>query len=152
MDFELVRISDANGEFYDYNLKEELSINEHDLYTEFGQQPVKYVYWSSILEQVRGYLESATLNEEVVRANMYEPARVALMANGTPKPTKDQIEAWIINQEEWVKAKNEVLIYTKFVKQLQYIVKALEQRKDMLIQIGADSRKDKEYENHLRQL
>lgn len=149
MDFEKIRISDVNGEFHEYDMKEELVINDHDLYNEFSQQPVKYMYWTSVLEQVRAYLESSILSEETVRADLYEPARMALIGSGTAKPTKDQIESWIIKQDQWVTAKNEVLVYTKYVKQLQYVVKAYEQRKDMLIQIGADSRKDKEYEKHI---
>lgn len=152
MDFDTIRIRDVNGQFVEYDLKEQLAINEHDLQTEFKQQASKYVYWASILEQVRGYLEAAELVEEQTRAGLYEPARVALINSGTPKPTKDQVESWILQQEKYIGTKHQVLIYSKYVKHLQYIVKAFEQRRDMMQQIGADKRRQTEYDRNLTQL
>lgn len=152
MDFGRIRIRDANGEVREYNLNQELVINEYNLQEEFRLQPSKYVFWSSVLEQVRGYQESAQLQEERVRADLYEKARQSLIEGGSPKPTKDQIEAWIIRQEEYVKAREQVLGYSNFVRQLQYVVKAFEQRRDMLTQVGADKRRAEEYERSLKMM
>lgn len=152
MDFDTIRIRDVNGQFVEYDLKEQLTINEYDLQSEFKLQASKYVYWASILEQVRGYLESSELTEEQTRAQLYEPARIALINAGTAKPTKDQVEAWILQQEEYISARQQVLIYNKYVKHLQYIVKAFEQRRDMMQQIGADKRRQTEYERNLNSL
>lgn len=149
LEFSTIRIRDANGTFADYDLTEELRIDDMNLYEEFKLQPSKYVYWTAILEQVRAYLETAQFTEDRTKAELYEPARITIIQEGTPKPTKDQIEAWIWRQEVYLDAKKQVMTYSKFVKQLQYVVKAFEQRRDMLTQIGADKRKQKEYENSL---
>lgn len=152
LDFSTIRIKDSNNQAYEYDLKAELQINEHNLQAEFKEQASKYVYWTSILEQLRGYQESAELQEERVRANLYEQGRLALINEGSAKPTKDQVEAWLMRQEPYVQAREQVLAYSKFVRQLQYVVKAFEQRRDMLTQIGADQRKQKEYERNLNMI
>lgn len=149
LDFNVISIRDSSGNVHTYDLMQELQINEHDLQTEFKLQASKYVYWASVLEQVRGYLEASELQEEKIKASLYENARSALIAEGSPKPTKDQVEAWIMRQENYINAREQVLGYNKFVKQLQYVVKSFEQRRDMLTQIGADVRKQKEYEKNL---
>lgn len=149
LDFNTIRIRDANGSFVEHDLKAELVIDKNNLAEEFKLQPSKYVYWASILEQVRAYLEAAQFTEDKTKADLYEPARLAIIQGGTPKPTKDQIESWVWRQDVYLEAKQQVMVYSKFVKQLQYVVKAFEQRRDMLTQIGADMRKQKEYENNL---
>lgn len=152
LDFDDLTIRTANGEVITYNLKQELTINPYDLNSEFHNQPSKYVYWTSLLETVRAYLESAELAEERTRAGFYEPCRQALINGGVAKPTKDQIDAEILNQEEYINARNQVNTYSYYVKSLQYIVKALEQRKDMLIQLGAEQRRQMDYEAALKRL
>lgn len=149
LEFTKIRIIDANGSFYEYELQEVLSINEHNLQEEIKLQPGKYVYWSSVLEQIRGYLESEELQEEHLRANLYEVARESLIQEGTPKPTKDQIDSWILRQEEYTRVKENILTYKKFVKQLSFVVKSLEQRHSMLVQLSALKRDQMEYERHL---
>jgi len=152
LDFTKIRIIDANGTFTEYDMQEVLNINEHDLNNEIKLQPSKYVYWSSILEQIRGYLESAELAEEKLKAELYEVARDTLIAGGTPKPTKDQIDSWILRQEEYTNAKANTIAYRKFVKQLTFVVKSLEQRHSMLVQLSALKRDQMEYERSIRNL
>jgi len=150
LDFTTIRIIDANGSFTEYEMQDVLNINEHNLAEEIRMQPSKYVYWSSILEQLRGYLESAELAEEKLKAELYEVARDTLIAGGTPKPTKDQIDSWILRQDSFTEAKNNTLAYRKFVKQLSFVVKSLEQRHSMLVQLSALKRDQLEYERHLK--
>lgn len=150
LDFTKVRIKDANGEFKEYDLQEELQINEYKIDEEIKLQPGKYVYWSSILEQVRAYLESSELEEERLRAELYEVSRSTLINGGTAKPTKDQIDAWIMRQDNYLEAKEQVLVYQKFVRQLHYVVKSLEQRHTMLVQLSALKRDQMEYERAIK--
>ena len=152
LDFDTINIKTASGETVTFNLKQELTINEFDMNSEFALQPSKYVYWSSLLETVRSYLESAQLTEEVKRADLYEPARLALVASGVTKPTKDQIDAKILQTPEYITTKETVARYSLYVKKLQYIVKAFEQRKDMIQQMGAEKRRQLDYENAIRAL
>lgn len=148
--FDMLTLKTASGETVTYNLKDELMINTHNLLEEFNLQPAKYVYWSSLLETVRAYLEASQLKEEQIRASLYEACRIILVDNGTAKPTKDQIEAEILKNDTYIEARELVNTYSYFVKNLQYTVKAFEQRKDMLLQLGAESRRQKDYEAALK--
>lgn len=147
-----VTLRTPNGEVVTHNLKEELKINEYDLNTEFHNQSSKYVYWTSLLETVRAYLESAQLLSERTRAALYEPCRQDLISGGVAKPTKDQIDSEIMKNAEYISTVTQVNNYTYYVKNLQYAVKAFEQRKDMLIQLGAEQRRQRDYEIALKGL
>lgn len=145
-DFDTITIKDRNGETRTFNLSEELKVNEFNVVGEFLEQPAKYVYWSSILERVRMYKESAELQAETYKASMYETARMSLVDAGINKPTKEQVNSVILSDEGYIKLLEAVNMYTYIVGQLVYVVKAFEQRRDMLIQYGADLRKTREFE------
>lgn len=145
LDFGTLRVTDANGETITYNLKDELAVNNFNVREEFLKQPAKYSYWTSLLEQLRLYQEMFELKAEKRKSVLYEPSRQALILEGIAKPTKDQIEARIMLDDEYYKLKTDVVNTAFNVRQLQYVVKAFEQRKDMLVQYGADLRRDFEY-------
>ncbi len=151
LDFDTLSVVDANGEKVTYQLYDELRINEFNVQKEFYEQPSKYVYWTSLLERMRLQQESEQLAIDRLKAQLYEPSRTALIVKGTAKPTKDQIDSKItLNKEYQLLLKSYVTTqYT--VQKLQYVVKAFEQRKDMLIQIGAELRRQKDYESKITQ-
>nr|DAI05814.1 MAG TPA: recombination, repair and ssDNA binding protein [Herelleviridae sp.] len=145
LEFRKIKIVDDNGEVVVHDLQEELQVNEFNVRTAFLEQPAKYTYWTSILERLRMYQENYELQAEKKKAELYEPSRIALINMGVAKPTKDQIEAQIMLDDEFYKLKQSIVNLSYNVKQLQYVVKAFEQRKDMLIQYGADLRREFEY-------
>lgn len=147
-----IRVVDQSGQFVEYDLHSELRINEHNLQEDIQQQASKYVYWSSLLAQVRGFLEASELKVEEVKAKYYEPGREHYVTKGVAKPTKDQIESFIVLQPEYQEARQQLIAYQKHEQHLRYIVKAFEQRKDMLIQIGADLRQQRDYEQALKNI
>lgn len=149
LETDLIRIVDDNGETVQFSLREELRINEMNVQQEFLEQSSKYVYWTSILERVRLYQESSKLHAEIARADLYEPCRSALINTGIPKPTKDQVDAKILQDEDYIRKLEALNTYDHLVKQLQFVVRAFEQRKDMLIQFGADKRKEQDYEKKI---
>lgn len=152
LDFDVIQIKDQNSNIVEHKITDVLRIDEHNLEIEINKQPAKYIYWASILEKLRSYLEAAELKEERIRASLYEKARESLIEKGTPKPTKDQIESWILLQEDYVEVREQVLIYQKFVKHLSFVVKALEQRHSMLVQLSALKRDERDYERSISQL
>lgn len=145
LDFGTIRVTDANGETVTYNLKEELAVNNFNVREEFLKQPAKYSYWTALLEQLRLYQETYELQAEKRKAELYEPSRQQLILSGIAKPTKDQIDAQVMLDDEYYKLRQDVVNMEFTVRQVQYVVKAFEQRKDMLIQYGADLRRDFEY-------
>lgn len=145
LEFKTIKIIDDNGEVVTHDLQTELQVNEFNVRTAFLEQPAKYTYWTSILERLRMYQENYELKAEKKKSELYEPSRVALINQGVAKPTKDQIEAQIMLDEDYYKLRQSIVNLSFNVRQLQYIVKAFEQRKDMLIQYGADLRREYEY-------
>lgn len=150
LDFSRITIYDAHGNREDKNMQDELMINPHNIEKELYEQPQKYVYYTALLEKVRSYLEAAKLAEEMTRARLYEPARESLVASTGRNPTKDQIESHILVQSEYEEKLEQVIILEATVKNLQYVVRAFEQRKDMLVQLSTHERKREEYEQALK--
>nr|DAG96526.1 MAG TPA: recombination, repair and ssDNA binding protein [Herelleviridae sp.] len=139
LDFNDLTIIDMNGEAHTFNIHDELKLSEYTIQQEMYSQSAKYSYWASLLERVRVYAEAeqrkleqigAKVNKEV--RNRYEQEK--------KKPTKDVIESDILLDEEYQQQQYIVEQRNYQVKQLQYIVKAFEQRSSMLIQISAELR------------
>lgn len=145
IDFREIRITDENGETKTYDIQEELVIHPHSVRLAFLEQPAKYAFWSSVLEKIKLYQESYELMLATKKAEVYELSRSDLIASGTAKPTKDQIEARVMLDPEVQELNRTVLQSTYNVRRLTTFVKAIEQRKDMLIQYGADLRREYEY-------
>ncbi|AYJ75220.1 hypothetical protein BSP36_133 [Bacillus phage BSP36] len=144
LDFYLLKLIDENGEFQEYDLREELAVNEDNFEVEMIEQPSKYIYWSSILEKLKMFQESVELELEVVVASLDQQARDALKETAT-KPTKDMVDSYIKRQPEYEKAKKKEIYYNYVVGRIQRIVKSFEQRKDMLQSYGKQVLESKQY-------
>ncbi|APZ82588.1 hypothetical protein Goe25_01310 [Bacillus phage vB_BsuM-Goe25] len=144
LDFYVLRLRDENGEFIEYDLRKELSVNEDNFLEEMIEQPSKYIYWSSVLERLRMFQESVELKLEVTIAKLDEQARESITAKGQ-KPTKDMVESFIKRQPEYQKAKENEIYYNHVVGRIQRIVKSFEQRKDMLQSYGKQVLDNKQY-------
>lgn len=145
LDFSEIRITDENGETRTYNVDEELKVNEYSIRKAFLEQPAKYAYWSSVLEKLKLYQESYELQLTTRKAEIYDSTRQELIQNGIQRPTKDQIEAFIQIDSEVQRLSQAVVAMNYNVRRIQAFTKAVEQRKDMLVQYGADLRRDVEY-------
>ena len=144
LDFHTLRLIDETGAYIVIDLKAELAINENNLDREMLQQPAKYVYWSSILERLRYFQESAELELEVLEGRLDNEAREELPKEGV-KPTKDSVENYMKRKEEYVIAREKCNTYDYLVRRLHFIVKSFEQRKDMLQSYGKQLANDKSY-------
>lgn len=140
LDFNYLRLIDETGNFVEIDLKEELSVNEDILEREMLQQPSKYVYWSSILEKLRLFQENAELELDILLGKLDKEARDSL-----EKPTKDAVDGYIKRTEAYKVAKEKCNYYDYLVKRLQFIVRAFEQRKDMLQSYGKQKAHDRSY-------
>lgn len=145
IDFDTIRITDENGETTTYNVNAELQVHEFNVRQAFLEQPAKYAFWSAVLEKLKMYQETYELQLSTKRAELYDSSRLLLVERGIQKPTKDQIEAEIALDSEYQKVANNVIVMNYNVRRLTAFVKAVEQRKDMLIQYGADLRRENEY-------
>lgn len=144
LNFYIIRLVDEAGQFVEINLKEELAVNEHNLEKEMREQPSKYVYWSSVLERIRLYQETAELELEALLGELDKEARYELPKIDI-KPTKDSVDGYIKRTEKYKIAKEKCNYYDYLVRRLQFIVKSFEQRKDMLQSYGRQVVNDKNY-------
>ena len=148
--FEDITIYDESHREVSFNLREELEINSFDLTEEYRSQPAKYMYWTSLHSKVGRMVESKGIEIDRMHAVLYNTVREELIKAGTPKPTQAQLEASIDNNQHIVRLREELANLNALEAKTKYIVKAFEQRKDMLMQLGADNRKQKDYEQAIR--
>lgn len=131
IDFQHLAIIDESGQYVEYDLTKELAVNESNLLQEMLHQPAKYIYWSSMLEKIKYFQEATELELELVEAKLDKVAREQL-----EKPTKDSVEAYIKRTEDYQNARKKCSYYEYLSGRIQRIVKAFEQRKDMLQSYG----------------
>lgn len=138
-----VQLKDQLGKETVYNINDELMVNENNYQQEFLRQPQKYNFWSDKLTIAHRQLSGAQMESDVLHAKLFDKA-YAELAKTKARPTKDMVEATILQDKEYQSALDKITQCAFVEEQLKFIVKAFEQRKDMLIQYGADARKDKE--------
>lgn len=135
LDFGLLRLIDETGQYVEYDLLEELKVNEDNLLTEMLEQPSKYIYWSSILERIKFYQEGVELELELKVAELDPEARSYLKQQGE-KPTKDMVDAYVKRQDSYIEIRKRMALYEHISGRMNRIVKSFEQRKDMLQSYG----------------
>lgn len=139
LDFTELTIVDMNGEAKTFNIHDELKLSEYTIQQEMYTQSSKYAFWSSLLERVRAYAEAESRKLEQIGASINKQVRQGYTQQKI-KPTKDVIESDILLNESYQKQQQIVEQWNYKVKQLQYIVKAWEQRSTMLVQLSAELR------------
>jgi hypothetical protein len=127
------------------DLQDDLYINPANLQEEFLKQPELYAWWASTCELAKDLVArqkfllerlSATIDHRVRLEAQQESERLGK----TVKMTETMVEHTVISSEEYQKA---MLCYLDFKKQLGMLQagkEAMEQRKDMLISLGANYR------------
>lgn len=134
-----VSIKLPSGEIKLFNIEEELAISETDLNRDFIQQPGKFAWWASLAESAKEIEEKLEVYQERVEGEADKRARRQLEVDGV-KVTEGSVKSMIKTDEELMNAS---LAYNRAKKNaatLKQIVKAFEQRKEMLISLGAHIR------------
>ena len=144
LDFYQLRLVDENGEMKEYDLTKELKVNENNLQEEMLKQPSKYIYWASVLEKIKLYQESTELKLEQTVAELDREAREFILQH-QGKPTKDVVDAYIKRQPKYAEAVGNLNYFEYIAGRVGRIVKAFEQRKDMLQSYGKQVAEDKAY-------
>lgn len=132
---------DNAGQPFVKDLKEELSFSEHTYNQDLMSQAPSYAWWSSVYVHAKQYLESSKLKLELVEADLGKHFRTVIETEGK-KPTKDMITERIHTAPEYKEAREVNIWWETRVLQLQYVVKALEQRNNALTQFGAQMRSE----------
>jgi hypothetical protein len=126
-------------------IQDDLYINNADLQEEFLRQPELYAWWASTCELAKDLVAKQKFFLERLAANIDHQARMeaeqASQALGKPvKLTEKMVENTVIGNSEYQKAMYHYLELKKQLGMLQAGKDAIEQKKDMLISLGANYR------------
>ena len=133
-------LNPITGEYITYDLVEELATNENTLQADMEQQAAKYAQWSSYLVVAERAVRAAKDNLDVVLAQSKNSIRAQYSSTGV-KATASQITANVNVDPTVVEAKNKLTEMLGYESALKYILKALDHRKDMLVNLRAQRRK-----------
>lgn len=129
------------GKEFKGNLREIVKIVESDLTNEFIRQPSLYAWFATLLEYASAEVETQKMNLSILRANLDAEKRKEL-GQLSKKPTENMINSAIEVDDKYKDAQVNLIETRRQYGILKGIVRALEQRKDMLIQVGSTKRQE----------
>jgi len=123
------------------NIHDVVKINEAALTDEFTKQPSVYAWFAALSEIAAAQVERIKFDLSVTRAKLDSIKRAELAAEGK-KITESMVEAAIITDGKIMALTEELIDGGRQLGILKAIVRALDQRKDMLIQLGSTKRQE----------
>lgn len=137
----------VDGAAQQVNVKSLCAINMENLVEEFTKHPSNYAWYATILS-----LYEVKRNEKINDLEAkYAELDIEVRRNLSPEELKTikekNIESRILINDKYKVMQDEVLDYERIVKRLQALVKGLETKRDMLIQVGARARKEMDLDN-----
>lgn len=145
IDSDVIRVVDNQGQTVDYDVKADLSVHDYNANDELREQHVKYRKYANIFNRLSYYLEEEEIRLVTISSQINLDIRNHYQSTNGKPPTKDVVEAEIQTRQNYIDQLR-IVNHLKYQKtQLQYILKAFEQRKDMLVQYTAHLRKDIEH-------
>lgn len=139
MNFDMaVRVS-IGDKVFDGTLRDVLRINEATLTDEFVKQPSTYAYFAALAEFAVADVEQKKLAFSVLEANLDSQKRLEMRET---KVTEAVIKSAIIRDKKYQIMAEELIDAERQLGILKAFVKALEQRCQMLCQLGAGKRQE----------
>lgn len=122
------------------NIREILKISEGSIVGELQEQPSTYAWFATLTEIAKANTEKHKLNIKILRAKLDEEKRKTLAKEG--KVTESMVESAIEKDERLIMLTQEKIELDKNANILGAITEALNQRKDMLIQLSSFKRQE----------
>lgn len=114
-------------------------ISELDLQKAFLEQSSLRAYYGHKAAQLEAYASKAKMVFECREANLAKRIRKEFAEQGV-KVTEKMVDEAVKTSPEWIKAKNAVFVAQAHADVAKACVSSLIDRRDMLIQLGADRR------------
>ena len=116
-------------------------IDETNINSELAESATRYTYWSGLLAMAKKNLDDAKLKFDQHVAIIGEETR-AYLSEKSVKVTDKKVTA-VVESKPLYRAAREAVIEAEFKYNLmRNLTEALKHRKDMLIQLSANSRKE----------
>lgn len=129
---------------YSNSIKEDLEINKDDLDSEFLNQSEKFAYYGTLSELAKDKLARRKRELDLLEAQIDGEVRIQASnikaADPKVKITVDAIKAAIVGDPRYQAKISEILDSQKMAGILNVAKEAFQQRKDMLVSLGANSR------------
>jgi len=123
------------------DLQSDVRIESTNLEEEFLHQPERYAWWASVAELAKDLVARQKFMLERLAAKLDHAERLRAASSVPPtKLTEKMMEHYINSHEEYQEAMLQFLEFKKQYGLLSVGRDAMEQRKDMLISIGANYR------------
>ena len=133
-----------NGITYENTFARDVLIDRTDLETEFARQPETYAYYAFLAEDAKALYEraKAELEQQYARLDHEKRTNAAAISAQNPKfkLTEKMVENEVITDPRYITSQTAMLDAKLLAGQLQQAATAIAQRRDMLQQMGANSR------------
>jgi hypothetical protein len=135
---------EIHGIEYDNTFADDIRIDRTNLDEEFATQAEKYAYYAFLAEEAKSAYEFLKFEVEQLYATVDHEKRMAAEAvkaqNKSFKYTETMCANEVITDKRYVDKKGEMLNAKKLAGQLDQAAKSVAQRRDMLQQLGANTR------------
>jgi hypothetical protein len=118
------------------DIRKDLQINIEDLEGEFARQPDLFWQYAQQLAVAEANEKNAKYNLEVTEAKLF----LFFKDNIEGKVTNDLISSYVKSSDEYKTAYNDYVVAIKEKTLLKMQVEAIVQKRDMLMQLGANQR------------
>lgn len=118
------------------DIRKDLQINIEDLEGEFARQPDLFWQYAQQLAVAEANEKNAKYNLEVTEAKLF----LFFKDNIEGKVTNDLISSYVKSSDEYKTAYNDYVVAIKEKALLKMQVEAIVQKRDMLMQLGANQR------------
>lgn len=133
-----------NGLEYDVDVDAELDVERDNLFEHFRKQPGAYAFYASSYAAAQMEVERAELQLSIAQSRAADRLRhtpVGTDSKGKPKdPSEAFIDKELPRQQEVIDAKEALINARGQEAVLRALKEAFQHRRDMLIQIGYDTR------------
>ena len=139
----LMKISLEYGmEKFQFNLFDELQINESIIANEIKQQPNSYAFLSMLQTNIMALVQKAKVSEEKMYYKLYDNFKAKTNPQ-TNRPNSDDVaKAKATKHKMYVAARNKTINLSKQLSTISNCVKAFEQRSSLIQTLSANRRKE----------
>jgi hypothetical protein len=131
------------GETITFNLGKELRISESRLNDELKVQPSKYGFALMLLGKLKTRFEDLKTTRREVRGRLWKKAKNTIQET-TKRPMSDELaKAWVESHPKFITAERACTMAKDDVDVMYAVVRAFEQRKDVIQTISSNIRNEK---------
>lgn len=124
--------------------KKDIAINPNDLDSEMLEHASLYLHYAQQTVNARRQYDRLKNAFEILEARLDEEYRTSMSEGAAKKPTEAQIRAAIVSDKRWSGAQAKVIEANSIWRSCEIVESAMSQRRDMILEVARDRRKDKE--------